>query len=90
MLTHAEQLTLIEDIVTAERLGLPGPAKHGWVLAHQLIRRAQSPPPSWIWLLAILLEKLIPIVLDWLKKKYGDQWPETTSQLLLVKKLPWE
>lgn len=90
MFRHDELLDLVGDICAAEQMNLPGPARHAWVLAHQIIKRAQSPPPVWIWFLILILEKLIPALLDWLKKKYGDEWLQKVSNKLKTGLLPWE
>jgi len=90
MLKREQVITILQDIITAEQMPLPGPAKQGWVLANQTNRHSASAPPSWIWLLALLLEKLIPALLDYLKKKFGAQWPEKATAKLNVDKLPWE
>lgn len=68
---------LCTDISKAERLNLPGPAKHGFVVACQIQRYSHSDPSPVVWILIALLEKLIPIVVDWLKKHYAT--PMTTG-----------
>ena len=68
------------DMAEAENLQVPGIAKHHWVVARQIQRYSKSPPPTWVWLLVTLLEKVIPIVLEWLRKNYGDSWPAKVRQ----------
>lgn len=88
-LTDDELRDLIGDIAAAESLELPGPAKQVWVIAEQTHKRALSPQPTWIFLLVRLLEMIIPELLDWLKTKYGKDWPERTLAALKNGYLPW-
>lgn len=81
---------LLEDITNAEKLSLPGPAKQTWVIACQLQRHTQSLPPTWAWLLVKLLDVLIPILIEWLKHKYGDNWITKTKDTLELDRLPWQ
>jgi len=80
---------LTEDIIDAECEDVPGFVRHQWVIARQIQRHAESPPPVWISLVMTLLDKLIPLLLDYLKKKYGDKWPAAARDALLNKALPW-
>jgi len=90
MLTHNDLLDLCLDLCAAEQLLLPGPARQAWVIASQTIKRAQSPPPVWIWFATLLLEKLIPILLEWIKARYGTDWTAKIHDKLKAGQLPWE
>lgn len=81
--------TLTEDILEAESQAVPGFARNHWVIARQIQRHCTSPPPIWISLVVALLERLIPLVLDYLKHKYGDNWPSAAAKALADKTLPW-
>ncbi len=80
---------LLCDMASAEELPLPGAGKHQWVVAAAIVRRAQSPPPVWTWLLVRLLDQLIPFLIEWLKEKYGSDWALHLRELLKGKFLPW-
>jgi hypothetical protein len=90
MLTHNDLLDLVADICAAEQMNLPGAAKHGWVVAAGIIRRAQSPPPVWIWFITLLLDKVIPPILEWIRTHYGTEWVEPVLAKLKLGQLPWE
>jgi len=82
--------SILRDICIAENYGIPGPAKHAWVVAEQIRRHTTSPSPIWIWLLIKLLDTLIPEIIEWLKKKYGDKWPEKVLPSIEAGALPWQ
>lgn len=88
--TNSEITALLEDIAAADALDIPGFARQQWVIASQIIRSRQSPPPVWIYLLTVALEKLIPLIVSWLQNHYGDEWPQKLRNLLKEKKLPWQ
>lgn len=90
MLNDKQLGALLQDICYAESLNLPGVGKHNWVVASQILQNSQSPPPIWIWLLVKLLETLIPAVLDYLKQKFGADWPTTTMTKISKGQLPWQ
>jgi len=84
-----DMLSLVADIAAAADMPIPGRARHSWVIANQMRRRQQSPPPQWIWLLIELLEKLIPFLIDWLKKNYGENWIDQLHSIVARGRLPW-
>jgi len=77
------------QMALAEHHGLPGFAKHQHVLLAICAPHIKSDPPSWLWLLAKLLDTLIPLLLDWLKKRYGDKWPHAVIDAHHRGKEPW-
>jgi len=85
-----DTLSLLQDMVLAENTNMPGPAKHYWVIAEQLARHKASPTIPWAWVIFEVLTIIIPKLLDWLKKKYGQQWPDQITPALMEKKLPWQ
>ena len=88
-LTDVDVRLLLADIIEAEALPLPGFAKHHYVIARQISRQAQSPPPIWIALAIKALDYAIPLILDWLVAHYGDNWSKRVGQLLHYGGLPW-
>jgi len=90
LFSSPQMLELLEDLATAEAQPLPGFARHAWVIARQLQRHSQSPPPWAISLLIIILDRIIPILLDWLKQHYGPAWPQQVRQLIANGQLPWQ
>jgi hypothetical protein len=80
---------LLLHMADAERLPIPAPAKHHFVITSCLNSQCTSPPPQLIWLLYLLLDKMIPVLLDWLKKKYGSNWPALIKEQILTGDLPW-
>lgn len=88
--TDADLRDLLMDMCVAEASAVPGIARQAFVIAHAAMRAAKSPPPVWIWLIVVMLEKIIPVILDWLKKKYGDDWPTKTIEALSKGRLPWQ
>jgi hypothetical protein len=81
--------TLLMDILEAEALPIPGIARHHYVVARQIGRACASPPPAWIWILVKALDYIIPVILQAIKDKYGDEWPTKLGQALLDKVTPW-
>lgn len=80
---------LLLDMADAEKLPLPGPAKHAYVSASIVNALSTSPPPAMVWFLYMILNQLIPIVLEWLKKKYGDTWAGEVHTAILSGQIPW-
>jgi hypothetical protein len=80
---------LLEDLVAAESLPLPGFAKQNYAIACQVNRHTQSPPPAWIFLLIRALEVIIPELIKWLKDHYGTTWAGKLAALLSEGKTPW-
>lgn len=89
-LSNDDLLALVTDIAVAEAHDIPGPAREAWVIASALGRKTHSPPPVWIWLLMKMLELVVPEILDWLKKRYGEAWPAHTLAAVKQGKLPWQ
>jgi hypothetical protein len=90
MLQPEDIPTVLKAIVAAEKKSLPGPAKKAWVTAEMCNYYSASPPPDWVLLLFCVLDKLIDVLLDYLKHKYGDDWPERLASALRRKVMPWE
>lgn len=88
--TDTDLRDLLMDMCVAEAAGVPGIARQSLVIVQAAMRKAKSPPPVWIWLLTVMLEKVIPIILAWLKAKYGDEWPTKTITALSKGLLPWQ
>ncbi|MDP2323894.1 MAG: hypothetical protein Q8N51_07680, partial [Gammaproteobacteria bacterium] len=74
-ITDADLRDLLRNMAVAESAAIPGVARQCLVIGQAVTRKSQSPPPVWIWLLVIALEKGIPLLLEWLKKHYGEEWP---------------
>lgn len=89
-LTTDDLTSIALDIIDAETAQLPGPAKHAYVVAAACNRASKSPPPVWVWVLITVLDKLIPLVIDWLKKRYGQEWPDKLKIDLAQGMLPWQ
>lgn len=84
-----EIMDLLSDIVAAEAMPLPSFAKHEWVRTCQLNKRCQSPPPDWIWILSKLIDAILPIIIEYLKKRYGTKWPARLANCIAAGVLPW-
>lgn len=89
-LTDDFMLEILHDISLAEHKGLPGPAKHDWVVAACVSRHCDSPPPTWIYLLMQTLNVVIPVLVKWLERKYGQRWLSHLDQSLIHDKAPWQ
>jgi len=88
--THDDIRDVLRDMVLAENLHIPGEAKQAWVIAEQIRQHGHSPSPVWIWLLIEVLQVLIPKLLAWLKKKYGEDWPGKITDAIQERTLPWQ
>jgi len=88
--TDEDMKSILANMVLAEANVGPGPAKHWWVVGEELRRHTRSPMIPWAWILVEVLNILIPKLLEWLKKKFGDQWPDQVTASLQAGKLPWQ
>jgi hypothetical protein len=80
---------LLIDMADVETLSLPGPAKHHYVIASVVNTISTSPPPVLVWLIYLILNQAIPILLEWLKSKYGEAWPTDVKSAIAAGRLPW-
>lgn len=87
--TPADLSDLVDDILAAEQMALIGPARHKWVMAKQIERRLQSPPPIWIWILMTMLDSIIPQLIAELKKRFGSNWPTSAAAAIATGGLTW-
>jgi len=80
---------LLLDMADVDTLSLPGPGKHAWVMSSVINAISTSPPPVLVWLIYMILNQAIPILLEWLKSKYGATWPTDVKSAIAAGRLPW-
>jgi hypothetical protein len=90
LLSRTALLDLLWDMLRAEETQLPSRGKQALVIANALARASTSPPPLWAWLLVEALERLIPLLVEYIQKQFGAQWTDLVRGLLEQDKLPWE
>lgn len=88
--SNTDMLELCTSISQAEDQQLPGAAKQAWVISVACQKRAQSPPPFWIWLLIAFLENVIPKIIEYLKGKFGADWKIKAAEKVAKGILPWQ
>ncbi len=81
--------TIVESVIAAQHTQLPGFAKQAYATARVAQALSNSPPPTWIWVVVLFLEKFIPELVSWLKKQHGDDWAAQGAETLIATVQSW-
>jgi len=77
-------------VIEAQNLEISPLEKHHWTIVRICSNHVHSSPDAWIALLSIFLDKIIPLIIDYCKRRWGDRWPETLAKYVAQSALPWD